>query len=76
MITRWITEKDDQVCPLCRPLHNKVPDLWGLVLENALAPGGSRAQDEVIANGGPPAHPNCRCYLKTQAEPKATRERF
>ena len=76
MITRWITERDDRVCPLCRPLHNKVPDLWGLVLENALAPGGSRAQDEVIANGGPPAHPNCRCYLKTQAEPKATRERF
>lgn len=76
MVTRWITERDDRVCPLCRPLHMKVPDLWGLVLENALAPGGSRAQAEVIANGGPPAHPNCRCYLRTQAEPKATRERF
>ena len=75
MTTRWVTEKDSKVCPLCRPLNGKVPDLWGLVLENALAPGGTRARDSVIANGGPPAHPNCRCYLETKAEPVARRVR-
>jgi len=75
MVTRWVTEQDSKVCPLCRPLNGKVPDLWGLVLENALAPGGSRAAASVVANGGPPAHPNCRCYLRTTREPQARRVR-
>jgi hypothetical protein len=75
MITRWVTERDGKVCPLCKPLDGKVPDLWGLVLETAVAPGGTRARDAVIASGGPPAHPNCRCYLQTKAEPVARRVR-
>ena len=75
LVTRWITEKDGKVCPVCRPLHGKVPDLWGLVLDNLVAPGGVRASAEVVKNGGPPAHPNCRCYLETKAEPAARKIR-
>ena len=75
LVTRWVTEQDSKVCPLCRPLNGKVPDLWGLVLENALAPGGDRAIASIVANGGPPAHPNCRCYLRTTREPQARRVR-
>ena len=75
LITRWRTEKDDRVCPVCRPLDNKVPDLWEPVLRTLVAPGGTRAISQIVANGGPPAHPNCRCYLTTQAEPAAKRVR-
>lgn len=75
LITRWRTEKDDRVCPVCRPLDGKVPDLWEPVLRTLVAPGGTRAISQIVANGGPPAHPNCRCYLTTQAEPAAKRAR-
>ena len=75
LITRWRTEKDDRVCPVCRPLDGKVPDLWEPVLRTLVAPGGTRAISQIVANGGPPAHPNCRCYLTTQAEPAAKRVR-
>lgn len=75
LVTRWVTERDNRVCPVCRPLNGKVPDLWGLVLDNLVAPGGVRASAEVVKNGGPPAHPNCRCYLRTQAEPAARKIR-
>lgn len=75
LTTRWNTERDDLVCPVCRPLHKLVPDLWGPVLETLVAPGGMRAIESIAANGGPPAHPNCRCWLTTQAEPTAQRRR-
>ena len=75
LVTRWKTERDDRVCPVCRPLDNKIPDLWGPVLETLVAPGGGRAVDAITANGGPPAHPNCRCYLVTAPEKTATRVR-
>ncbi len=75
LVTRWQTERDGKVCPICRPLHGKSVDLWDVVLQNLPGPGGGRAVDEIITNGGPPAHPNCRCYLKTSAEPTAIRNR-
>lgn len=75
LVTRWNTERDDRVCPVCRPLHGKVPDLWEPVLSTLVAPGGSKAIASIMANGGPPAHPNCRCWLTTQAEPAAKRVR-
>jgi len=75
LVTRWQTEKDGKVCPICRPLHGKSVDLWDVVLQNLPGPGGGRAVDEIIRNGGPPAHPNCRCYLQTKAEPTAIRNR-
>lgn len=73
--TRWYTALDDRVCPICAPLHKKIVDLWETVLRNVVAPGGSRAIQEIAANGGPPAHVNCRCFLITAAEAPAWRVR-
>jgi hypothetical protein len=73
--TRWYTAADDRVCPICAPLHRKIVDLWETVLRNVVAPGGSRAIQEIAANGGPPAHVNCRCFLITAAEAPARRVR-
>jgi hypothetical protein len=73
--TRWYTRADDRVCPVCAPLHKKHVDLWETVLRNIVAPGGSRAIQEILANGGPPAHGACRCYLITAPEAPARRVR-
>ena len=73
--TRWYTRADDRVCPVCAPLHKKIVDLWETVLRNVVVPGGSRAIQEILANGGPPAHAACRCYLITQPEAPARRVR-
>lgn len=57
---KWLTNRDELVCPLCGPLHGKLEDEpvpghpdpeiaekgWG---------AGSRSQ------AGPPYHPRCRC---------------
>ena len=70
LVTRWYTQNDNDVCGICDPLHGKSVDLWGPVLENALGPGGTRAIESIVNNGGPPAHPRCRCWLETKAEPR------
>jgi hypothetical protein len=75
LVTRWYTERDGNVCPLCSALDGKSTDLWGPVLEQALGPGGTRAIASIVEYGGPPAHPYCRCYLQTKAEPVARRVR-
>jgi SPP1 gp7 family putative phage head morphogenesis protein len=47
---KWVTAKDDRVCPICRPLDEKCITI---------------GQPFVILPSGPiykpPAHPNCRC---------------
>ena len=43
---QWITNRDEQVCPICGPLNGKYEPQWA-----------DRFPD------GPPAHPNCRCFL-------------
>lgn len=45
---RWVTERDNRVCPRCSPLEGTYEDVWGLVFPEG--PGSA-------------AHPNCRCYL-------------
>lgn len=46
---KWQTVRDSHICPICEPLHNKV---------STVQAGFTSA--ELL----PPAHPNCRCYLK------------
>lgn len=41
---RWVTERDNRVCPRCSPLDGTYEDVWGLVFPNG---------------PGPEAHPNC-----------------
>jgi hypothetical protein len=60
----WFTERDGRVCPICRPLHGQFMSHWEGTLISADAPPW--AIDSIRANGGPPAHPNCRCYLETK----------
>jgi hypothetical protein len=43
----WRTERDDDVCPICRPLDGQPESEW----DNDFP-------------GGPPGHPNCRCWLE------------
>lgn len=50
----WRTEKDNLVCPDCRPMEGKPEEIWSLVF-----PEGP----------GDDAHPNCRCYLEVRAVP-------
>lgn len=62
----WFTELDGRVCPICKPLHGQQMKNW----EGALASAGVDPQffDAINANGGPPIHPNCRCFLQTKVE--------
>jgi hypothetical protein len=64
MVLRWFTQADDRVCPVCGPLHRKIVDLWELVLSNTDSPGRAAALQSIRANGGPPAHVNCRCHAE------------
>jgi SPP1 gp7 family putative phage head morphogenesis protein len=45
---KWMTAQDDLVCPICGPLSEVEADLNG---------------DFEGEYDGPPAHPNCRCWL-------------
>lgn len=47
---RWITERDELVCPICLPL------------DGVVQPIGSRWGELQVE--GPPAHPLCRCHLE------------
>ena len=51
LLAIWTTEEDDRVCPVCSPLHEKPQTEWPV---------------EILMLGtlGPPAHPNCRCWLE------------
>lgn len=49
MVRRWKTERDADVCPICKPLDGK-PEFG--------ADGFAATMPE-----GPPAHPSCRCEL-------------
>jgi len=50
----WVTERDEKVCPICKPL-DKQPESpeGGFVPEGESGPGIPH----------PPAHPRCRCWL-------------
>jgi hypothetical protein len=45
----WVTEKDNRVCPTCKPYHDTPEAVWGQAF-----PDGP----------GPQVHPNCRCSLR------------
>lgn len=64
MVLRWFTRADDRVCPICGPLHRKIVDLWELVVSNSPSSGRAAALASIRENGGPPAHPNCRCHAE------------
>ena len=60
----WYTERDARVCPICQPLHGlSMPD-WEAALSAANVPPAMF--DAINAAGGPPIHPNCRCWLETK----------
>jgi SPP1 gp7 family putative phage head morphogenesis protein len=49
---RWVTSKDERVCPICKPLNNKVINVRG-----NFTSGGETLKY-------PPAHINCRCFVE------------
>lgn len=55
----WVSERDNLVCPRCRPLDGQPEEVWGLVFPNG---------------PGPEAHPNCRCALIPQVVVSTTTE--
>ena len=48
---------DNSACIHCKPLNRRRMDEW----ENFTS---GYYLEQIIANGGPPAHPNCRCYTE------------
>lgn len=50
---RWQTARDDLVCPICRPLHNKLTDVRGREFV------GIDENDEEVIRRNPPAHVRC-----------------
>lgn len=65
---RWMTARDERVCPICGPLHNKVVSLSGGWTMDA---GGQIVEGFGLTS--PPAHVNCRCWLQPFVEPDAIR---
>lgn len=51
---QWSTNRDDLVCPVCAPLNNKVVPIGKPFAVD-------QEQGEITQ---PPAHPNCRCWVK------------
>jgi SPP1 gp7 family putative phage head morphogenesis protein len=62
---RWMTGRDELVCPYCAPLDGMVVevDSNGFTTE----PGG-------LGVTAPPLHPNCRCWLTPIIDPELMRE--
>lgn len=60
----WFTERDARVCPICQPLHGLAMSDWEVALSAAGVPPA--AFESISAAGGPPIHPNCRCWLETK----------
>jgi SPP1 gp7 family putative phage head morphogenesis protein len=52
---QWRTAADELVCPICRPLNNKIV---------GLNDDGFTTETGGIGLFAPPAHPNCRCWLQ------------
>lgn len=61
----WQTARDERVCPICGPLHNQVVSIDSSFQLNMLElpPELARSGMDFLYYQ-PPAHPNCRCWLK------------
>jgi uncharacterized protein with gpF-like domain len=67
---RWMTARDERVCPICRPLHMQLVEIdkgWTFSAQDVAdneelrkALGGVTA----ITYLHPPAHVNCRCWMQ------------
>lgn len=51
-VLKWVTSRDERVCPICQPLDNKVININGTWV------GGKG-----IIGKYPPLHINCRCFV-------------
>lgn len=55
----WQNVRDNEVCPICRPLRNVV----GNIRDGWVHPGGPGKSERYRGNVFQiPAHPNCRCF--------------
>ncbi len=59
----WRAERDGRSCPLCQAFDGKSESAWRAVEQRVIGSGSSI--DLPSQTGGPPLHPNCRCYLQT-----------
>jgi SPP1 gp7 family putative phage head morphogenesis protein len=69
---RWQTSRDDLVCPVCGPLHNKVVSLeygWS-------ADGQGKIIESPEGLFAPPAHVRCRCWLLPVVGDEAFKKRL
>jgi hypothetical protein len=73
----WQTGRDERVCPICGPLHNSVVALGGsFAIDQNNLPRSLALSGADFIYFAPPAHVNCRCYLKPQISETAVRERL
>lgn len=71
----WQTANDERVCPICGPLHGTVVSIDGnFALDKMDLPAALQKVEPVYFQ--PPAHPNCRCYLKPIVSMASLRDRI
>jgi len=51
---RWMTARDERVCPICAPLDGMIVDVDS---------NGFTTEVGGLGLSSPPAHPRCRCWL-------------
>lgn len=69
---KWQTARDDLVCPICGPLHNKVVSLeYGWSTD-----GAGKIVENPLGLFSPPAHVRCRCWLLPVVGDEAFKKRL
>lgn len=65
---RWMTARDERVCPICGPMHNKLVSIdnsWQFTAEMLAAnPTLASVLKQPTAIYAPPAHVRCRCWVQ------------
>jgi SPP1 gp7 family putative phage head morphogenesis protein len=70
----WATAEDEKVCPICGPLDGKVVEIDGDFTPDEIPADWGNPSDFVYTQ--PPAHVNCRCWLKPVTTEAALRQKI
>lgn len=61
---KWVTARDDRVCPICRPLNGQTIGFSGVF--------STVHRNSLLTSETPPIHPSCRCTTVLVIAPPAS----